>query len=109
LREKYFEARGESFFLRPEISSRVTFRWANLMKIDELSEAAKPDVIFCRNVFIYFSPDAIRNVVRSFAQRQSAGGHLFIGSSESLLKLSAQFELREVGGSFAYVRNDLKA
>jgi chemotaxis protein methyltransferase CheR len=109
LRGKYFETRGESFWLRPEISSKVNFRWANLMEIDELLETAKPDVIFCRNVFIYFSPDAIGHVVKSFARHQPAGGHLFIGSSESLLKLTAQFELQEVGGSFVYIRNHVKA
>jgi chemotaxis protein methyltransferase CheR len=105
LKEKYFAPRGEDQVLSPAITARVNFRWANLMKLDELPEAAGLQVIFCRNVFIYFSLDAIKRVVASFAARLPANGKLFIGASESLLKLTTQFELRETGGAFVYQRN----
>jgi chemotaxis protein methyltransferase CheR len=55
-------------------------------------------------VFIYFSQHAIRQTVATFASRMPAGGHLFVGASESLLKLTADFELREKGDAFVYVR-----
>lgn len=105
LRDKYFEPYGEYFRLLPEISSKVSFHWANLMQVDELPTVASVQVIFCRNVFIYFSPAAIKQVVTSFARRLPKDGYLFVGASESLLKLTSQFELQEVAGSFAYVRN----
>ena len=104
LREKYFEAGAGGFRLRPEIAARVEFRWANLLDLEELPDVAAVDVIFCRNVFIYFSPVAIRRVVASFARRMPPQGHLFVGASESLLKLTGDFELQEIGGAFAYVR-----
>lgn len=105
LKAKYFEPQPDGFRLRSEIASRVTFRWANLMQLDDLPEARQVDVIFCRNVFIYFSPASIRQVAASFARRLPAGGSLFIGASESLLKLTTQFELEERGRAFVYVRN----
>ena len=110
LREKYFESEGDSSRLRPEISSRVTFHWANLVRLDETeSLAGTMNVIFCRNVFIYFSTATIQRVVDVFAQRVPPGGHLFIGASESLLKLTSHFDLKEFHGAFAYVRNQLLA
>ena len=47
-------------------------------------------------------------VVASFARRLPEGGHLFTGASESLLKLTDQFELQDVGGAFVYLRNGIK-
>jgi chemotaxis protein methyltransferase CheR len=106
LKAKYFVAENGAFALRPEIARRVTFRWANLMDVERLPEAAALNVIYCRNVFIYFSPATIRRVLEAFARRLPVGGQLFVGSSESLLKLSEDFELQEIQGAFAYVRRD---
>jgi chemotaxis protein methyltransferase CheR len=108
LREKYFESRPDGFFLRPEIGARVKFQWANLVDLDAASVAGPWQVIFCRNVFIYFSPTAISRVVREFANRIPPGGQLCVGASESLLKLTDQFELKEKNGAFAYVRNQTR-
>jgi chemotaxis protein methyltransferase CheR len=104
LREKYFLVEKEGQRLRPEIASRVSFHWANLISLDELPDVARVDVIFCRNVFIYFSPEAIKQVVAAFARRMQPGGYLFIGASESLLKLTTKFELQDIAGAFTYVR-----
>lgn len=105
LKEKYFEPRADGFLLRPEIARRVRFRWANLMRLEDLPEAQQMDVIFCRNVFIYFSPGSIRQVAAKFAHRLPTGGCLFLGASESLLRLTTQFDLEERGRAFVYVRN----
>jgi chemotaxis protein methyltransferase CheR len=90
--------------LRPEIARRVTFERANLLNTAEISSLARSPVIFCRNVFIYFSPHAVRQTVAAFASRMPSGGHLFVGAAESLLRLTADFELKEIGESFVYVR-----
>ena len=107
IRRKYFDREGDGFRLRPEIRNRVTFRWANLMDIADVPDASIREVVFCRNVFIYFSVASIKHVVESFAQRMPAGGHLFVGASESLLKLTDKFDLEESGGAFMYVRNSV--
>ena len=104
LKQKYFTPRGNEWKIDPEIARRVTFHRANLLATDEISSFARSPVIFCRNVFIYFSSHAIRQTVATFASRMPAGGHLFVGASESLLKLTTDFELREKGDAFAYVR-----
>lgn len=106
LREKYFDApKADGTRLRRELLPPVTFHRANLVAPAEIARRATAPVIFCRNVFIYFSPDAIRRAVGLFAQSMPDGGHLFVGASESLLKLTQDFELREIGNAFVYVRH----
>lgn len=104
LRARYFVPAAEGEALRRELAERVQFRWANLVDPASYAELAPVDVIFCRNVFIYFSPAAIGRVVSAFARRMPADSRLFVGASESLLKLTDQFELEEVGGAFVYRR-----
>jgi chemotaxis protein methyltransferase CheR len=105
LREKYFQNSAEGATLIQDIRSQVRFQWANLVSLSDFPPAGSVEVIFCRNVFIYFSLASIKRVVSSFAQRMPADGHLFIGSSESLLKLTNEFELLELGEAFVYRRN----
>jgi len=105
LRAKYFEQQRDGLLLHPEIRTKVNFQWANLMQLEDFPLTEHVDVIFCRNVFIYFSPTAIKRVIAAFSRRLAPGGHLFVGSSESLLKLTTQFDLQEISGAFAYVRN----
>jgi chemotaxis protein methyltransferase CheR len=104
LRRKYFEPAEKGWQLRPELAARVSFQRANLLATEEISTLARSPVIFCRNVFIYFSPHAIRQTVAAFASRMPPRGHLFVGASESLLRFTADFELREMRDCFAYVR-----
>ncbi|HUR57661.1 MAG TPA: protein-glutamate O-methyltransferase CheR [Opitutaceae bacterium] len=104
LRQKYFTAVPEGWKLNPAIARRVRFERANLVNPGEIAQLATVPVIFCRNVFIYFSADSIRRTVDMFAQRMTGHGHLFVGSSESLLKLTQEFLLEEMGDAFVYVR-----
>ena len=52
------------------------------------------------------SDDAIRKTVRLFYQRMPSPGYLFVAAAESLLKLTTDFELQEIGGAFVYVKRD---
>jgi chemotaxis protein methyltransferase CheR len=103
LREKYFIPVNNGLKIHPDIASRVSFQWANLLAGEDNRELAGAFVIFCRNVFIYFSTGAIKRVVDVFAKNMPSGGHLFIGASESLLKLTDHFDLHEIEGAFVYV------
>jgi len=60
------------------------------------------DVIFCRNVTIYFRLESTRRVVDNFFESLNPGGYLFIGHSETLTSISDRFEPVEVGGVFLY-------
>jgi len=104
LKEKYFIPAVGGSQLRPEIAKRVNFHRANLLATDQISDFARSPVIFCRNVFIYFSPHAIRQTLAAFASRMPSSGLLFVGASESLLKLTADFELVDTGQAFVYKR-----
>jgi chemotaxis protein methyltransferase CheR len=104
LQQRYFRRVPEGWQLVPDVMRRVTFQRANLIETAEIGSLAASPVIFCRNVFIYFSVDAIRRTIATFADRMPSGGHLFVGASESLLKLTSDFELSELDDAFVYVR-----
>ncbi len=62
------------------------------------------DVIFCRNVIIYFDTSTTLQVLTQFHNALAPGGYLFLGYSESLFRLFEGFELTEVAGAFVYRR-----
>jgi chemotaxis protein methyltransferase CheR len=105
LREKYFTSVPQGSCISPSLLVRVRFHRANLVVPSEIAGFSAAPIIFCRNVFIYFSQDAIRRTLCTFAQRMPPGGHLFVAASESLLKLTTDFELTEIGKAFGYIRN----
>ena len=105
LSERYFEPRGDGMALRAGFDPRITFTWANLAEPSTYAALPQPAAIFCRNVFIYFSQASIARVAAVFAERLAPEGHLFIGASESLLKLTNRFDLQELGGAFVYRRD----
>ncbi len=111
LRERYFSPvpGGNALRLDPAIMARVSFHQINLAAPDQTAAFAASPVIFCRNVFIYFSPSSISRVLSSFARGMPAGGHLFVGASESLLKLTHEFDLTQVRGAFVYRRKPLSS
>lgn len=105
LKEKYFEQDGGDRW-RPIDALRRPIRYsvANLASEGDVKRHAAADVIFCRNVFIYFSDDAIRSTVRLFTEYLSPDGFLFVGASESLSRLGIELELAEIAGAFTYVK-----
>lgn len=104
MKNKYFTKTTNGWQLDGTVMNRVVFRRINLSEPAEVSEMARAPAIFCRNVFIYFSPHAIRQTVATMAKRMPKGGHLFVGASESLLRVTTDFDLQEIDGAFVYVR-----
>jgi chemotaxis protein methyltransferase CheR len=104
LRTRYFEKVEQGWRIDPALLARVRWETANLLDPAAVAEHASADVIFCRNVFIYFSDAAIRRVAEMFAQAMPPAGHLFLGASESLVRFGTELALVEVGGAFAYAR-----
>lgn len=80
--QKYFNLNGGIYEITDEIKECVTFRLFNLM--ENFPFANKFDIIFCRNVMIYFDADTQEKIVSKFYNVLNAGGMLFIGHSESL-------------------------
>ena len=104
LRERYFSAEGLRWRVDPALSKRVSWSRVNLLDLPEVSRRAVSDIIFCRNVFIYFSEAAIRRVVHTFAEAMPPHGHLCVGASESLLRITDRFELEQIADAFVYVK-----
>jgi chemotaxis protein methyltransferase CheR len=104
LKAKYFVPVEGGWQIDMLLHARVKWSLANLVARDEIAALAQAHVIFCRNVFIYFSDQTIRKVVRTFYEQMPTPAYLFVGASESLLKLTTDFGLQEIGGAFVYVK-----
>jgi chemotaxis protein methyltransferase CheR len=108
LQEKYFVAEGDVFVPRPALSRRIS-SWSvvNLMQPADIVLFARSPIVFCRNAFIYFSPQSVRRVVDNLAALMPNPGFLCVGASESLLNVTTAFRLEEFGGAFVYVKRGL--
>jgi chemotaxis protein methyltransferase CheR len=107
MREKYFTAAGRGEWqVRSDLHGRVT-AWSrvNAIRPDEWQIPACVDVVFCRNLFIYFESATVERVVRSFAGRMSRPSYLCVAAAESLLRLATPFELQTMGSAFVYVQS----
>lgn len=104
LRDRYFTAVNDGWQVDAELHRRVTWHSVNLLDQSQVRARLPVDVIFCRNVFIYFSEAAIERTLREFHSGLTSPGHLFVGVSESLLRFQHAFELRELGGAFVYAK-----
>jgi chemotaxis protein methyltransferase CheR len=102
MRDKYFRKEDQVWRVDPGLHARVHWHKANLVNKAEIVPYGRVPFIFCRNVFIYFSRDMIRRVVQTFADMAEAGAHLFVGVSESLLQVTTDFELTDIGDAFVY-------
>lgn len=104
-RRLYFEEDGGRFRLRHEYRSRVRFFPANLTD-PAAADWRRYNVIFCRNVLIYFSDDAFQEAIDQFSRVLLPGGHLFLGHSESLINRRNDFEPVALGGHIVYRKKE---
>ncbi len=103
LRDKYFSPNGDgSWRLHDDIRNRVSFGRLNLYDEARVSLLGHLDIIFCRNVIIYFDDVSKRVVVTNFYNRLTESGYLLLGHSESLISLSTQFKLRHLKNDMVY-------
>lgn len=104
LRRRYFASSGDRWQVAKHLLERVRWTTANLIDAEQIGTLAAADVIFCRNVFIYFSEAGVRKVVKALEDEMPTPGYLCVGASESLLRITDRFELEEVLGAFVYVK-----
>lgn len=91
-RSRFFEESGRGMMrLKDNVRKNVSFRHLNLL--DSYTLLGKFDIIFCRNVLIYFSTDVKAKILRQFAQALNSRGYLFLGASESLSSINNEFEM----------------
>jgi chemotaxis protein methyltransferase CheR len=104
MRDRWFTPEGRNFALATEIRSAVSFRQENLVAGTTLWQPETYDVIFCRNVMMYFSTEHMRAVVGRIARSLVPGGYLFLGHAETLRGISSDFHLCHSHGTFYYRR-----
>jgi chemotaxis protein methyltransferase CheR len=86
---RYFHREGESWRVNEHLRARIDFRDFNLLS--DFTALGAFDVIFCRNVLMYFEPETKRAVLSRLAQALNDGGYLFLGASETAHEANAFF------------------
>lgn len=89
---KHFSQTGEGRWkINPNIQRRVEFRMMNLLH--SYSMLGRFDVVFCRNVLIYFSADLKKDILKRIHGTLKPGGYLFLGASEALSNMPDLYEM----------------
>lgn len=92
--------------VKPQYLRMTHFRQANIIDLHSFMDTSPYDVVFCRNVLIYFSEAALRIAIENFAAVLRPGGILFLGPSESIIGMSPHFSTIRLGDCIAYRRID---
>jgi chemotaxis protein methyltransferase CheR len=102
---RWFRREGREYVVDDKIRRAVRFVRANLAGDEsELLAPASFDIVFCRNVLMYFTPEKFRSAVRQLARALVPEGYLFMGSAETLRGISQDFHLCHTHGAFYYQR-----
>jgi chemotaxis protein methyltransferase CheR len=99
---RWFHLRGGKWSVDDAIRRMVRFGRDNLLAPRALPGVARLDALFCRNVMIYFDVSARKRLLRTFHERLRDGGWLLLGHSESLLNLTADFEMVHLQADLVY-------
>jgi chemotaxis protein methyltransferase CheR len=103
---KYFVSAGvDGFRLIDAIRQSVRFTQMNASDVGAMRAYAHLDVIFCRNMLIYFDDRSRRQVVESFYDSLGQGGFICLGHSESMSRISSLFEVRKFPQAIVYQKN----
>ena len=86
---RYFHRQEESWRVNEHLRARIDFRDFNLLS--DYTELGTFDVIFCRNVLMYFEPEMKRAILARLSNALSEGGYLFLGASETSTEANALF------------------
>jgi len=82
IKAKYFQKQDNGYLIKSEVRQSVRFQAFNLL--NSFSALGRFDIIFCRNVLIYFSAELKREILLRMADNLEAGGYLFLSSTEAM-------------------------
>jgi chemotaxis protein methyltransferase CheR len=100
---KYFSTQGVTYILDPNVKELVQFEYHNLVKDPLIHEKMQTvDILFCRNVTIYFDGETTKRVLENFYNCLAENGYLFLGHTETLWQITNKFERIEFPQTFIY-------
>jgi len=99
---RFFSEQAGKMRVKDDVRNLVTISHLNLFDTARIALLGKMDVIFCRNVIIYFDQTGKRSVIENFFQRLVPEGFLLLGHSESLINISTAFQLRHFKHDMVY-------
>ncbi len=100
--EKYFEPFRDRYRVKDEVKQYARLRYLNLMDPLDTNFLGRLDIIFFRNVLIYFSKENTKRIIESFYHLLKDEGYLFLGPSETLWDISDRFELMMFDRAYIY-------
>jgi chemotaxis protein methyltransferase CheR len=104
--KRFFHQQDAGFQVNDSIRELVTVSHLNLFDSHRVASLGKFDLIFCRNVIIYFDQTAKKRVIESFHSALYDGGFLLLGHSESLMNVTTRFTLRHFKNDMIYQKPD---
>ncbi|MCF6239531.1 MAG: chemotaxis protein, partial [Candidatus Marinimicrobia bacterium] len=102
-RDRYFIKDDKIWTIRDEVKDLVTFKKLNLQ--ERFNHIGRQDIIFCRNILIYFSLEFKQDILKRIAELLRPVGFLFLGASESIIMYTQEYEMhRHAMGLYYQVR-----
>lgn len=99
---RFFTQTEGGYRINDEVRELVTISHMNLFDENRLALLGRMDVIFCRNVIIYFDQNSKKRLIESFYNMLRNGGYLLLGHSESLMNVSTAFALKHLKNDMVY-------
>ncbi len=104
-RNEFFQAHVDGTYeIKPNVKKLVSFRPFNLL--DSYASLGRFDIVFCRNVLIYFSAEVKMKILQQIAASLQPGGILFLGASESISGVSDLFSMVRCNPGLYYLKKD---
>ena len=100
--EKYFKGVGDDYQLCDDLRQAVAFTRVNLSETADTSTYRNFDVIFCRNLLIYFDDLSRTTAAETFYDALNPGGYICLGHSESMSRISSLFKVRKFPDAIVY-------
>ena len=100
--EKYFKPVGENYQICDDLRQAVEFTRVNLIEPNDVKNYRDFDVIFCRNLLIYFDDISRRKAAEAMYEALVPGGFVCLGHSESMSRISSLFQARKFPETIVY-------
>jgi chemotaxis protein methyltransferase CheR len=100
--QKYFKRSGENYQLGDDLRSAVEFTRVNLSERADTRAYRNFDVVFCRNLLIYFDDLSRKTAAETFYDALNPGGFILLGHSESMSRISSLYKVRKFPDAIVY-------